>query len=106
MKRAWLAVALLLLGACSRAPEQTPPPAPTAEEIAQARAMQSVQVGLERVTDAIGKFQRERSRSPTNLQELVRTAYLPSIPPLPNGLTFRYDPHMGSHSVAAATNSP
>lgn len=47
------------------------------------------------LTQAIQTFHANEDRYPTSLAELVSTHYLPSIPALPTGMRYNYNPASG-----------
>lgn len=52
-------------------------------------------VDLASITKAIDMFNAQEERFPKDLNELVTKKYLPSLPPLPPGSRFDYNPKTG-----------
>ncbi len=58
----------------------------------------------EALEDAIRNFQRDLSRLPTNLMELVQRRYLSELKPAPPGYAYSYNPVYGNVSVIPVTD--
>lgn len=73
--------------------------------IERARNKQSSQHALDGLQDGIRAFQTDIGRLPTNITELVLRHYVKSIPTLPPGQQFFYDPVHGNVTIGVAQNS-
>ena len=109
--RTMLLLAALASSGCSpeRSRAITEPAADSSHDyrqmIERSRARQSSQNSLQDVQDAIQKFQAEIGRPPTNIVELVIRNYVKSIPTLPRGQFFSYDPTRGWLTITNATQT-
>ena len=87
-------IALGLGVGCSK---PTAPAADTGEApdygqlLRNARERSAARMGTDRLSEAIGAFETEMGRSPTNLTELVRYGFIKEIPPAPAGKAYSYD---------------
>ncbi len=61
-----------------------------------------VRLDLDRLREALARFEREQRRRPVALEELVRLGYLERIPRDPDGRPYRYDPHSGTVGTEAS----
>lgn len=65
----------------------------------RAQQQAEVQMATQSVTQAVRHFQAAEGRNPRNLEELVSEDYLPQIPDLPRGGSFKYNPQTGQVTV-------
>ena len=69
------------------------------EMLSRARNKSSHVDTLNRLEDAIQRFQYELARLPTNLNELANRGYLAQIPPPPPGQAYTYNPVHGNVGI-------
>jgi hypothetical protein len=106
MNGRWLSVGLtmaLAAAACSKRPAPPPETGEAGKDYRQmlvrSRSRQVVQANQLAIETAVHRFQVDLARFPTNLGELVRLKYLDGIPPLPEDMTYSYDPEIGAVQI-------
>lgn len=75
--------------------------APTDYLRANVRAKQQAEVttALSSVNNAVRMFQASEGRAPKSLNELISEGYMPALPALPSGVSYKYDARTGQVSV-------
>ncbi len=89
-------------GASTAGPTQHPAMAPLDYLSVQGQGKRRAEnvIALVQVQKAIQEFQATENRWPTDLEELVRAGFLASVPGVPAGQRFDYDPAAGAVRMA------
>lgn len=92
----FLLLLVLAWSGCSRSSTEEEGGSPYREALSRARARGVYDESLNDVKKAVGMFQIELGRLPTNLHEIVRFGYLEHLPEaVPPGYTYGYEPVRG-----------